>query len=291
MRQLVVTLVDGAALGGAYALVSLGLIIIYRGTDTLNFAHGQFMLLAAYLVARWQTQIQVPFGVVALASLLVVATCGWVLFRVVLKRIIGQPPFMGVVATLGVAAIADGVMGLLFGFQQYHVTIQWMPTGTVTLLDARLSTAALAVAAVSLLAAGSVALAVRRTRAGASLRAAGQDVLLASMSGINVHRVYAASWAIGCALAGLAGLIYAATNLVSTDMVALGLLAFPAILLGGLDSIEGSIVGGLLVGLVQAFTAGYIGGEWISVTTYSVLLAIILFRPSGLFGTKVVVRV
>ncbi len=290
MSQLIVTIVSGIALGGTLALISLGVVIIYRGTDTFNFAHGEFMLLAAYIVARWHGVLRAPEGVVMLASVLVVGLVGFLLFRSTLNRIIGQPPFVGVIATLGVAAVADGVMGLIFGFQQYTVTYAWLPKGTVTLAGARLGEADLTIAAVSLAVAAVATVGVLRTRAGAMLRAAGQDVLLASQSGINVHRVYAASWAIGCALAALAGLAYSATNIVTTDMVSLGLLAFPAVLLGGLDSIEGSVAGGLIVGLVQAFTASYLGGEWTNVTTYAILLLVVLFIPTGLFGTRVVVR-
>jgi branched-chain amino acid transport system permease protein len=156
---------------------------------------------------------------------------------------------------------------------------------------ARLGTAALTVGAISLAIAGATAIAIWKTRLGARLRAAGQDVLLASQSGINVHRIYAGAWAVGCALAGFAGIAYGATNIVSPDMVSLGLVAFPAILLGGMDSIGGSILGGILVGIVQAFTATYIGGDWTDVATYSLLLLVILIKPTGLFGTQTIVRV
>lgn len=290
MSQLIVTIVSGIALGGTLALISLGVVIIYRGTDTFNFAHGQFMLLAAYIVARWHGVLGSPEGVLMLASLLIVSLVGFVLFRTTLNRIIGQPPFVGVIATLGVAAVADGVMGLIFGFQQYSINYSWLPHGTLTVLGARLGKADLAIAAASLLVAAVVTIGVLRTRAGAMLRAAGQDVLLASQSGINVHRVYAASWALGCGLAALAGLAYSSTNIITPDMASLGLLAFPAVLLGGLDSIEGSVAGGIIVGLVQAFTASYLGGEWTNVTTYAILLLVVLFIPTGLFGTRVVVR-
>jgi branched-chain amino acid transport system permease protein len=291
VNQFVISIIEGLTLGATYALIALGIIIIFRATDTFNFAHGEFMVLGAYLVARWQTRGHAPDIVVALVSLTIVAAAGWLLFRVVLRRIVGMPPFVGVVATLGFASIADGFLGMSFGSKQYSIKYDWLPKGTVTIFGARVSAATLAVAAVSLTIAAVAAAIVRWTQVGAKLRAAGQDVLLASQRGINVNRVYAGAWGVGCALAGVAGIAYGATNIVSTDMVSLGLVAFPAILLGGLDSIGGAIVGGIACGLVQSFTTSYIGGQWTDVATYSLLLVVILVKPSGLFGTKTVVRV
>lgn len=291
MEQFVVTIIVALSLGGTYSLIALGLIIIYRGTDTFNFAHGEFMLLAAYLVAEWQGKWHAPLLVVMIASLVVVAFAGWFLFRIVLRRVIGKPIFIGVVATLGVAAMMDGIMGLIFGSGDYQVSSTWLPTGSVTILTARVGVAPVIVAAISLAIAALVAVVVRKTPSGARLRASGQDVLLASQSGINVQRVNGASWAIGCALAGVAGIAYAQTNFVAPTMTSLGLLAFPAIILGGMDSIEGSIFGGIIIGAAQSFTASYWGGQWVEVSSYTILLLVVLLMPNGLFGTRTVVRV
>jgi branched-chain amino acid transport system permease protein len=291
MAQLIVTLFAGVSLGGTYALIALGIILIFRATDTFNFAHGEFMLLGAYLVAKWQGEWHVPVVLTSIVGLAVVAAVGWILFRVVLRRIVGAPTFIGVIATLGFASIADGVMSIIFGPNEYTITYSFLPSGSWVWDGAHISKELVILAVVSLVVAAAAAAYISWTRVGARVRAAGQDALLASQGGINVHRIYAGSWAIGCALAAFAGITYGATNLVTTDITGLGLVAFPAILLGGLDSIGGSIVGGIILGMVQSFTASYLGGQWTNVTAYLILLLVILFKPSGLFGTETVVRV
>jgi branched-chain amino acid transport system permease protein len=291
MAELIVTLFEGVSLGGTYALIALGIIIIFRATHTFNFAHGEFMLLAAYLVAKWQTEWHVPVLLTTAVGLAVVAAVGWLLFRIVLQRIVGASTFVGVIATLGFAAMADGIMSIIFGPGEYNITYSFLPSGSWVWDGAHVSKEMVVLAIVDLVVAGAAAAYISYTRVGARVRAAGQDALLASQGAINVHRIYAGSWAVGCALAGFAGIVYGASNVVSTDITSLGLVAFPAILLGGLDSIGGSIVGGIIVGMVQAFTATYLGGQWIDVTAYSLLLVVILLKPSGLFGTETVVRV
>jgi branched-chain amino acid transport system permease protein len=291
MAQVIVSLIGGVSLGGTYALIALGIILIFRATDTFNFAHGEFMLLAAYLMAKWQGEWHVPVVFTLLAGLAVTGLVGWVLFRVVLRRIVGAPTFIGVIATLGFASIADGVMSIIFGPNEYTITFSFLPSGSWVWGGAHISKEQVILAIVSLVVAGAAAVYISVTRVGARVRAAGQDALLASQSGINVHRIYAASWAVGCALAGFAGITYGATGVVTSDITSLGLVAFPAILLGGLDSIGGSIAGGIIIGLVQSFTASYVGGQWTDVSAYVILLLVILLKPSGLFGTETVVRV
>jgi branched-chain amino acid transport system permease protein len=290
VSQLIIALVDGVSLGATYALIALGLVLIFRATTTFNFAHGHFMLLGAYLVASWQDFGDVPLVLVMLAGIAVVAAAGWVLFRLVLRRIVGAPPFVGVIATLGFAAVADALMLIIFGNQIYTIDASMLPSGTWTWGGARVSQSIVVLSGVSLLVAGVAAWVLERTQMGAKVRAAGQDVLLASQSGINVHRVYGACWAAGCALAGLAGITYGSNNAIGPEVSALGLLAFPAILLGGLDSIGGSVVGAMIIGLTHAFTASFIGGTWTYVTTYSLLLVVILVKPSGLYGTVTAAR-
>jgi branched-chain amino acid transport system permease protein len=136
-----------------------------------------------------------------------------------------------------------------------------------------------------------VAVVVRFTSLGRRIRAAGQSPLLASQGGINVRRLYLGSWAIASVLAGIAGIAYGTTNIVGTGLVGVALSAFPAILIGGLDSVEGAIVGGLLVGVFQGFVATYLDPKLLDVLTYSLLLVIMLFLPQGMFGTKSIARV
>lgn len=291
MDLVAVSVLGGLSLGAIYALITLGLVLGYRATDVLNFSHGQFMLLAAYLAGKWQGSTELPFVVVVLASLAVTGAVGALLYRVVLQRMVGLPHFMPVIATLGFAAVADGVMGILFGAEQFVIHIPGLPESYIIVAGARFSVASLLLAAFGFAVALSIAAALHFTDLGRRVRAAGQDPLLASQGGIRVHRIYIASWMVSAALAGLAGIVHASSTIVTPGIVELALLAFPAMLLGGLDSIGGAILGGAIVGLLQGFVAAYLGGEYVNVVTYVSLLVVMMVLPEGLFGTKRVTRV
>jgi branched-chain amino acid transport system permease protein len=291
MSRFIVALVGGFSLGGTYALIGLGLVMAFRATETFNFAHGQLMLLPAFTMGYIQLQYHLPFFVELFISLAIAAVVGMLMYLVVLQRTVGMPVFMGLVATLGIAAILDAVMVLKFGSNQYTITIPGMPDGVVTIFGARISKESLVLTAFTLVLAALIAGIMRFTPVGHRIYAAGQDAVLASQGGIHVRRIYLGSWALAAVLAGIAGITYGASAVVTPSMTELGLAAIPAIMFGGLDSIEGSVVGGLAVGILQGFTATYLGGEYLDVVTYSLLLVVLLIQPAGLFGTKRVTRV
>jgi branched-chain amino acid transport system permease protein len=273
-------------LGGTYALVSLGLVLVYRSTGIFSFSHGQVMLLSAATVGLWQLNHTAPFPVAVVVGLGVSAGVYVLFFRVVLERMTGLPHLMGFVATFGLAAVLDGVAGIVFGSQQLSIRVPAVPTGTVTLLSTRISSQSLWWSAFTILLALSIAAVLRYTPTGIRLRAAGQDPLLASQGGINVRRLQMLAWGVAGALAGIAGIAYGSVTLVDqSSMTHLALAAFPAILLGGLDSVEGAVVGGIAIGVLQGFTATYLGGQYQDVVAYSVLLLVLLVFPTGLFGS------
>jgi branched-chain amino acid transport system permease protein len=291
MDRLIVSLFGGGNLGGTYALVALGIVLAFRATGTFNFAHGQFMLLPAFVVGAWQAGPGGPLWVPVLEGLVIVSALGVVFYLLVLQRTVGLLHFMGVIATFGLAAVLDGAFLIQYGSPQYTIDVPGLPKGVVTLLGAHLSTQELTLTAFTLVLAGLVAGALRFTPVGIKIRAAGQDAILASQGGINVRLVYMGSWALAAALAGVAGIVYGTSNLVNHSMVDVALAAFPAILIGGLDSIEGAVVGGLLVGIAQGFIATYLGPQYLDVITYGLLLVVMLVFPQGILGTRTVTRV
>ncbi len=291
MARVIVSLIGGSALGGTYALVALGIVLAFRATGTFNFAHGQFMLFPAFLVGAWQAQHVHSLAVSITVGLVIIATVGLVFYLLVLQRTVGLAHFMGVIATFGLAAMLDGTMLIFFGSPQYNIDFPLLPHGAVVLLGARVSAASLTLAAFTLLLAGAVAAGLRFTPLGIKIRAAGQHAILASQGGINVRVLYMGSWALAAALAGVAGIAYGTTNIVNHSLVDVALAAFPAILIGGLDSIEGAVVGGLLVGIAQGFIATYLGPQLLDVLTYGLLLVVMLIFPQGLLGTRTVTRV
>jgi branched-chain amino acid transport system permease protein len=199
--------------------------------------------------------------------------------------------FVSVVVTMGVAIVLDGLMAIIFGPNDQYYKLPGLPTGTVSALGSRISLFTIVMGALSFGLALVVAGVLRFTYAGMRLRAAGQDTLLASQGGINVSRICLISWSIAGALAAVAGISYGASNVVNVSVIALALNAFPAMLLGGLDSIEGAILGGAIIGLVQAAVSVYANGALAGVVSYFVLLLTLLFLPHGIFGTREVARV
>ncbi|MEA2235117.1 MAG: branched-chain amino acid transport system permease protein [Solirubrobacteraceae bacterium] len=290
MDRVVVSIVGGLSLGGTLALIALGLVLAFRSTHTFNFAHGELMLIPAFLVGRWQANDVGPMWLSILVAFAIAAFIGAVFFRLVLRRLVGMPVFMPVIATLGLAAVLEGLISIYFGFEQYAIKINFLPSGVFEIFGARISKTNVVVLIFSLTVALATAAFLKFTHIGTTIRAAGQDPLLASQGGIRVSRLYTASWAMAGVLAAIAGITYGVQNVVSPALASLALIAFPAMLLGGLDSIAGAIVGGLAVGLLQGFVATYFGGALVDVVTYGVLLVVLLFLPQGLFGTRQITR-
>lgn len=289
MELFVASLFAGVSLGGIYALIAIGLVLAFRATRTFNFAHGELMLLPAFIVAYAELRGSSPAYSIPVA-LAVSAVIGALFYVLVLRRIPSGDLFMAIIATFGLAAVLDGVMGIGFPAGQYSLTLPAMPNGGIVIAGARVPISSLVIAGITLALAIIIILVLRLSQLGLQIRAAGEDPILASQCGIRVRLIYRGSWAAAAVLAGIAGITYGSTAVVSTDMVSVGLVALPAIVLGGLDSIEGALVGSIVVGMVQAFTQIYIGGQYVYVVTYALLLVILLLYPQGLFGTREVVR-
>jgi branched-chain amino acid transport system permease protein len=290
MGRLVVAVVGGMLLGGTYSLIGLGLVQAFRATGTFNFAHGEIMVFPAFLFASWQTRHQVPDVVGIVLALAVGAALGVAMFTFVLRRTIGLSHFMGFAATLGVAVVLDGILQIWFGPGEHSLRLPGVPHGSVKILGAGVSTESLVLGVVANIIAFGVMGFMRYTEVGIRIRAAGQDAVLASQGGINVRRLYVSSWALAGVLAAIAGLTYGSTAAINLSTVGIALAAAPAIVLGGLDSFEGAIAGGIVIGLVQGFTNSYLGAQYVNVVTYSILLVVLLAFPSGLFGTTSVRR-
>lgn len=291
MGQLVVSIVGGLLLGGMYALIGLGLVQAFRSTGTFNFAHGQLMLIPAFMFAGWTSSGAMPVGIAIAAALLLSAVGAVAMFVVVLRPTIGLPHFVGFAATLGVSIALQGAMQLWFGSAPRRFELPLIPDGRMEVLGVGVSKEAVVLALGANAVALVVALVMRYSDGGIRIRAAGQDALLASQGGINVRRVYLYSWALAGTLAALAGLVYGSTNEFDTSSTSVALVAAPAIVLGGLDSLEGAAVGGVVIGLIQGFTASYIGGDAVTVVTYALLLLVLLVYPAGLFGKTSMRRV
>lgn len=290
MSQLTLALITGLAIGGTYVLISLGLVLGFRATETMNFSHGQLMVLPAMIVGSLLAEGTSFWVALALAVVLNVGIA-LVFYRVVLRRMTGANLFMPVIATFGLAALLDGVLNWNFSGDQYTVAVPGLPSGTVTILGARVSLAVIVTGAFAYALALVVLAALRYTHLGVAMRASGQDPLLASQGGIHVYRIHMLAWAGVGVLAAVAGVVYGSTHSVNPSLTYLGLIAFPALLLGGIDSFGGAVLGGIAIGTIEGLTATYIDTSVTTVVSYSLLLLVLLVIPNGLFGTRDVRRV
>jgi branched-chain amino acid transport system permease protein len=289
MIRFIASLIGGLTLGGTIALMGLGLVLAFRATKTFNFAHGELILLPAFIVGYMEAG-HTSFGISLVVALVTSAAVGILFYVLVLRKTTGLPLFMAIVATFGLAAILDGIMGIAFQVGQYQVTIPGVPQGSVKIAGAQVSESSLTFAGLTIVISIIVVIVIRFTHLGLMIMAAGQDPVLASQCGLPVRRLHMGSWAAASVLAGIAGITYASSASADNSMISLGLAALPAIMLGGLDSIEGAVVGGLIIGLLQGFAQTYLGGQSVDALTYVVLLLVLLLYPQGLFGTKEVVR-
>jgi branched-chain amino acid transport system permease protein len=287
----------GLALGTRYALVALGFVIIYRATGVINFAQGGLLLIGAYLAYAFN-RTGMPFVFAVLLAIAVSAILGALTERIVLRKMVGQPVFAVVMVTIGLLFIADQVVTSIWGFDALNLNDPWgvdtVAVGDVVLAVKDLWTIALA---------GAVLLGFfaffRYSKLGVAMRATAFDQEAALAQGISARQVFGVSWAISAALACLAGVTVAAgPAALAPGIGSIALVAFPAMIVGGLDSPIGAVIGGIVIGLTQALTAGYqqdlfswAGSNFSAVSPYVVMVLILLIRPYGLFGTKEVRRV
>ena len=278
-------------LGSLYALVGVGFVILYRATKVFNFAQGAFMLMGGEmfytLLVRWHVAwyISIPIAMVVLAVI------GAAVYLLLFRRLVGADLFVLVIATLGLNVVLTTASTLIWGpdIKTVPEVLSFKALFSIgNLKIAPIDVLTVAVAAVVILLLEGV---LSRTKLGVQMKAVADGPLLAGQIRISVHRISAIAWAIAALCAGAAGAVYSMRVAVDpAELPALGLLAFPALFLGGLDSIRGALVGGFILGAVQNITVFWVGGLWSDVVPYGVLLLVLLVRPSGLFGSRQVVR-
>jgi branched-chain amino acid transport system permease protein len=287
----------GLALGARYALVALGFVVIHRATGVINFAQGSILALGAYFTFNAHVTWGLNFYLSALIAIVGSAIVGVLIERFLLSRMTGQPVFSVIMITIGLLFVLDQIITMIWGQDAQNLEDPWgidtVTAGEIVMAVVDLWTIALAVIVV-------IAFFVffRYTGVGLAMRAVAVDQEAAMARGISVRRVVASAWAISGAVATVAGITLASGPAALRPSIGLvALAAFPAMILGGLDSPLGAVVGGVVIGLTQTLTAGYqpqyaawLGDDFQSVTPYVVMIVILMVRPYGLFGTKEVER-
>jgi branched-chain amino acid transport system permease protein len=292
------TLVRGLGTGSVYALLGLGFVIIYKSTQVVNFAQPSLMILGAYFASYFAVDRGVAFWLAVPLAMLVTAVVGAITERIAMRPMVGEPVFSAAMVTVGVFIVLTVVAGDLIGTQIRQVGDPWgLRTLTIGSLDLFQSDIARIVFATVVV----VALLAffRYSRYGLAMRATAFDQETALAVGVRVGRMFGLSWAISGGLAAVAGIfVGGGGGGVTTTTQLVALKALPAIILGGLDSIGGAVIGGLAVGLLEQFTKSYQPGAapWLGqgfdqVVPYILMLLVLLVRPYGLFGTEEVERV
>ena len=285
---------NGVMIGLMYALIALGFVLIYKATDAINFAQGEFVMFAAFIAAGAGDLGGLPFWPSALLAVLGMVVLGFAIERVVLRPMIGRPVISVIMATIGLAAVLRGFATLVFGAGTRAIN---MPVGDSPILlgPVSLPPVELVGAGVSLVFLAAFSWFFLKSRVGVAMRAVADSQQVAMAMGINVQRYFALAWAMAGAVSALGGIVWGAMLGVDNQLALVGLKVFPVVILGGLDSIIGAIVGGLIVGVVENLAAGYldpyVGGGTKDFVPYVLMIAVLMIRPEGIFGRRRIERV
>jgi branched-chain amino acid transport system permease protein len=283
--QVLQLLLAGVAQGCVYALVALGFVLIYKATETVNFAQGDLMMLGAFFALTASTMLGWPYWATILFAIALMAAVGMLTERVVIRPVLGQPAFTVVMITIGIGYVMRGIVTMVpgWGTETYQIPTPfaddvWKVGGVI------LPVQQLMVIAMTAALCAALYLFFRFARLGVAMQATSQNQLAAYYMGIPVRRVNMMIWGLSAGVAAFAGILLAPVTFVHSNMGFIGLKAFPAAVVGGFGSVPGSIVGGLIIGLVEALAGFYLPEGFKDVAAYVVVLVVLLVWPSGIFG-------
>ncbi len=290
MSTFVQLTVTGLSNGAILALAALGFVLIYKSSAVINFAQGQFLLIGAYVVWALTIDAGLHWSLAVLGAVLVAIALGLLVERVILRPLVGQPIISVIMVTIGLAQVLGALVLIIWGTTP-RAFPDFIPSDSVDLLGAQVGESrlwAIGLVGIALIA---FALFFTRSRHGIAMRAVADDQQAALAMGISVRRVFALAWALAGVSAVVGGMLLASLVGVSGEISGFGLLVFPVVILGGLDSVLGAVVGGAVIGLLTAYTGGYVGGGLQTVIPYVALVLILLVKPYGLFGQVRIERV
>lgn len=279
--------ISGIAQGCIYGLIALGFVLIYKATETVSFVQGDLMMLGSFAGLAAVVGLDMPFWVGVLSAAIAMGLFGLLLERLVIRPILGQPQFTIVMLTIGIGYILRGLITMIpsIGTETHTLPVPykdlvWNIGGLIVSIEhivIIVSTAALC---------GVLYAVFRYSTVGIAMQAASQNQLAAYYMGIPVKRLNGLVWALASAVAAVAGLLLAPITFVHVNLGFIGLKAFPAAVVGGFGSLPGAIVGGLVIGVVESLSGFYLPDGFKDIAPYLVVLAMLWFKPNGLFGEK-----
>jgi len=282
--------VDGILAGSIYALIALAFVVVYKAARIINFALGECVMLGALLVAFALHGLSLGLaGALALAAA-GMAALALLFSRLVLYRLFGAPLISLIMVTLGLGALIRGGGTIMLGGVPREIALP-IPRAPLEIGSLQIATDRLAAAVIAALCVALVAWFHHRSRTGVALRAIAEDRTAAMASGIDVRRYVALTWVAMGVICVAAGVLWTFVSGGGFSVALVGLKVFPIVIIGGLDSIPGTIVGAMIVGVLESLAAGYLDPGFAPVAAWLVLLMVLILRPQGLFGTRRVERV
>jgi branched-chain amino acid transport system permease protein len=290
--QLVIT---GFALGMVYALIAIGFVIILKCSDAFNIAQGHFVMIGGYLGFTFLVTFGLPLWASLAAAIAVAIVMGLLIERLTLRPLIGQPVLAVVMMTIALSTVLEGVATLVWGgeYKTYHGVL---PTLNLRLGELSIPSETSIAMIVSAIAVAGLMLLFRYTKMGLAMRATADDEQVVRSAGIRVTSVYALSWAIACVVGVVGGILLGGVSGVMIPLSQIGIKAFAVVLLGGVNSVGGAIVAGIILGVLENLAAGYLdpllpGGGLAGVFPFMVMIIVLVIRPYGLFGEARIERI
>lgn len=287
-------LLGGLANGCIYGLVALGFVLIYKATETVNFAQGDLMMLGAYTVLTCVNEawLGLPFMVGLLLAMAVMGLFSFSLDRFVLRPVFGQPQFAIIILTIAIGFVLRFIAGAIWGHDPQSIEhplagqsiTLTLPSGGEPQHMLVLGLDELAVMVVTVVLTAALYLFFSKTRLGLAMQASSQNQLAAYYMGIPVRRIYSLVWALAGVLATIAGLLFAMKGTIDPSAGLLGIKAFAAAVIGGFGSLPGALLGGLIIGLVEPFAARFLAAGYSQIAPYAIMLLVLIVTPNGLFA-------
>ncbi len=290
MRFFLELALSGLAVGAVYGLVAMGFAVIYKATGLVNFAQGELTMIIAYIAWTIQTNLTGNVAVVTVGALGAALLLGLAIERVVMRPMLGEPVFATVMVTIALAVILRSSINFIWDAYPHGLDLG-VGRSVVRAGAVGIRTGQIAVVATLLAMLAGFTLFFRYSRFGIAMRAVAADDRTALLMGVSTGRVHAAAWAASAVISGIAGIFFAVSYDLSPTMFQLGLKSFPATILGGLDAVIGSGLGGVIIGVAENLAGGYLGSGTKEVAGFVLIIVILMVRPFGLFGQRDIERV
>jgi branched-chain amino acid transport system permease protein len=282
--------VSGLATGCVYALIALGFVLIFKATDVVNFAQGEFVMVSGFISYTLLIRGGLPYWLVLVLTVVASGFVGVALERVVVRPIMDAPIFSIVIATIGASIVLRSSAGILYGYDVLPVPTLFskdpvrLGVLTFTAMDAGVIGSSLAIML-------ALYLFFKLTKTGMAMRATAQSQTAARLMGVSVKRIFALTWAISAAIGGVAGVLIAPIIYLDPNLGFIGVKAFAGAILGGFGSIPGAIVGGMLLGVIENLSGYFFNAGIKQVSTYILLILVLVIRPAGFFGAAPIRKV